>query len=66
MGMFKPEVPEPLPAPAPVRIPNPDDADMLEARRRKVREEFGRRQGRASTALAPENAGAAYTRTTLG
>jgi hypothetical protein len=51
--------------PDPVRIPSPDDPDLIEARRKKMQEEFSKRQGRSSTQLTPESA-PAYTRTALG
>ena len=48
-------------------IPSPDDAELGEARREKMRKEFASRGGRASTQLTPgDGGGGAYTRTTLG
>ena len=52
--------------PSPVRIPQPDDPDQIAARKEKMMKEFGQRQGRDSTALAPSAPDATYTRTTLG
>lgn len=52
--------------PAPVRIPSPDDPELLAQRRRRMQEEFARRDGYAANTLAPDAAGAAYNRTTLG
>jgi hypothetical protein len=54
--------------PDPVRIPSPDDPDLLEARRKRMQEEFSNRQGRQSTQLSGDSSGArpTYSRTTLG
>lgn len=55
--------------PEPVRIPSPDDPDLIASRRQKMQAEFSQRQGRASTALSgADGAGStqAYSRTTLG
>ena len=52
--------------PDPVRIPSPDDPDMIEARRKKMQEEFANRQGRQSTQLSSAGRDTSYSRTTLG
>lgn len=52
----------PTPAAA-VRIPSPDDPDLMAARRAKTSDEFAKRKGRDSTSLAADGA---YSRTTLG
>lgn len=52
----------PTPA-ASVRIPTPDDPDIRAASRLKTEEEFAKRKGRQSTALAGDST---YSRTTLG
>lgn len=51
--------------PDPVRIPSPDDPDLIEARRKKMQEEFTKREGRQSTQLSAAK-DTAYSRTTLG
>jgi hypothetical protein len=61
----------PLPAapkePTPVRIPAPDDPDLLAARKKSMLDETANRQGRASTVLDKATAtGPNYSRTTLG
>lgn len=65
-----PSVKQPNAAPAmpePVRIPNPMDPDVLEARKKKVQAEFDAQKGRDSTRLTPAaGTDAAYSRTTLG
>lgn len=70
MNAFMPKARQPAAAPPaapePVRIPQPDDPDLIAARKRKVADEFATRQGRASTRLAQPNSGEAYGRTTLG
>ena len=63
--MNTPQMPVAPKMPEPVRIAAPDDPDLLSARRKKLREEFGERQGRESTVLSGRN-GTAYSRTTLG
>lgn len=66
----RPQVVDTTPTPPePVRIPSPDDPDLVASRRQKMQLEFKRRAGRASTALAGADGGGAtqaYTRTTLG
>lgn len=70
-SMFKaPSVAAPK-EPDPVRIPSADDPDLMAARRKKMLDEASGKQGRASTVLAGDKAGAAgsapaYSRTTLG
>lgn len=65
--MGKPQMPSAPKMPDPVRIPGPDDADLIEARRLKMQEEFGKRQGRAATNLsAPAEGQPVHSRTTLG
>lgn len=65
--MKAPKPPPPPEQPAAVRIPSPEDADLIEARRTKMKAEFANRQGRQSTQLAGvDGGGQAYTRTTLG
>ncbi len=50
--------------PEPVRIPQPEDPDVLAARQRRVYEEENNKRGRSSTALS--GGGEAFSRTTLG
>jgi hypothetical protein len=53
--------------PDPVRIPSPDDPDLLEARRRRMQDEMANRQGRQSTQLSGDGGSRpTYSRTTLG
>jgi hypothetical protein len=53
--------------PDPVRIPSPDDPDLIAARRKRMEQEFAGREGKASTQLSPTSGGsAAYSRTSLG
>lgn len=53
--------------PDPIRMPSPDDPELLLARRRKMQEEFAGREGRASTQLGPSSSSSpVYGRTTLG
>jgi hypothetical protein len=60
-------MPAPAPRPPdPVRIPNPQDIDVIEAQRKKMQKEFASRQGRASTDLTGGSDSGAYGRTTLG
>lgn len=68
MDMFSTQKPAPTPAQPPaVRIPGPNDPDVVAARKKKLDEEFGDRRGRDSTRLASrEGSDTAYTRTTLG
>ena len=54
------------PPPEPVRIPGPQDPDVMANRKQRTQEEFQNRRGRRSTRLAPDQGGAAYSRTTLG
>lgn len=65
-SMFAGPQPAPAPpsAPDPIRIPNPSDPDVMQARKNKANEEFGSRRGRESTRLTPPDQ--AYSRTTLG
>lgn len=51
--------------PDPVRIPSPDDPDLIAARRQRMRDEYNDREGRQSTMLSPGTNGA-YSRTALG
>ena len=51
--------------PDPVRVPNADDPDVIEARKRKTAETFANRRGRESTDLS-QSGGPSYSRTTLG
>lgn len=65
--MGKPSLPAAPKMPEAVRIPSPDDPDLIEARRQKMQEEFSKRQGRAATNLTPAaDAQPSYSRTTLG
>lgn len=50
--------------PDPVRIPSPDDPDLLLEQRRRRQQETAGRQGRESTVLSSD--APAYNRTTLG
>lgn len=61
MKMKAPAMPKPQ---EPVRVPTPEDPDIIEARRARTLEEEAKRKGRASTSLSGE--GGAFTRTTLG
>lgn len=51
--------------PEPVRIAAPDDPDLMEARRKKMAEEFRNREGRSSTQLSGDTQ-RAYARAKLG
>jgi hypothetical protein len=51
--------------PEPVRLPSPDDPDLIASRRKKMKEEFAGRGGRASTELSGGSS-TSYSRTTLG
>lgn len=54
-----------MPKPAsPVRVPNADDPDVLDARRKKMLDEMANKDGRASTNLSGNSP--SYNRTTLG
>jgi hypothetical protein len=68
-SLFAPKMPPapPPPAPRPVAtMPDPDSADVIEARRR-AQTDILRRAGRGSTILtAPENRGSDYSSRTLG
>lgn len=64
MSMGTPQPPAAPKMPDPVRIPSPDDPELLVARRQKMQEEFARRGGRRSTALSGGTGD--YSRTTLG
>ena len=65
--MGKPQMPAMPKMPDPVRIPSPDDPDLIEARRLKMQKEFSKRQGRAATNLTPAaDAQPVHSRTTLG
>jgi hypothetical protein len=66
---MSPKMPAAAPAPKapePVRVPGPQDPDVMANRRQRTQEEFEGRRGRRSTQLAPDQGGAAYSRTTLG
>lgn len=52
--------------PDPVKIASPDDPELLEARRRKMQEEFRKREGRQATQLSGDDSRPVYNRTTLG
>lgn len=54
--------------PDPVRIPTPNDPDIVMARRQRISAEFRSRQGRDSTMLETGggNNNPTYSRTTLG
>jgi len=52
-------------APDPVKIASPDDPGLIEARRRKMQEEFKKREGRDATQLSGDTR-PTYSRTTLG
>lgn len=60
MGGMAPKMPDPI------RVPTPDDPDLLAARRKKMQDEFASKQGRESTQLSTDGASRAYSRTTLG
>ena len=68
-SLFAPKMPPapPPPAPKPVAtMPDPDSADVIEARRR-AQADILRRAGRSSTILtAPENRDSDYSSRTLG
>jgi hypothetical protein len=60
------DFPEPPPAPKmpdPVRIPSPNDPDMIAARKQRQRGYLQSKEGRTETELGE---GAAFSRTTLG
>jgi hypothetical protein len=59
--MKTPKMPTPA---APVRVPTPDDPDVMMARKRRTMEEENSRKGRSSTSLS--GGAADYSRTTLG
>lgn len=50
--------------PAQVRLPSPDDPELMASRRRQMQETMMSRQGRKSTELTTPSV--AYSRTTLG
>lgn len=55
--------------PEQIKIPSPDDPELLAARKKKMQDEFASRQGRDSTKLAGTavpGTSPAYSRTTLG
>jgi hypothetical protein len=64
--MGAPQMPASPKMPDPVRIPSPDDPALMEARRKRMQEEFGAREGRASTQLSQDANSGAYSRTRLG
>ena len=68
-SLFAPKMPALPPAPAPkppATMPDPESADVIEARRR-AQADILRRAGRASTILtALENRGGDYASRTLG
>lgn len=65
-----PKMPQPAAAPLPpepVRMPTPNDPDVVSAMKVKTAEELAGRKGRDSTRLAPaSNAQPTYARTALG
>lgn len=63
MKMFSPSMPKPADQPDPVRIPSPDDPDLIAARKNAMRTMLSSRDGSASTDFdsAPK-----YARTQLG
>jgi len=63
--MKAPQPPAAPKQPDPIRIPSPDDPELIAARRKKVQEERTSRAGRSSTQLSGDS-GPAYSRTTLG
>lgn len=68
MSLFgkMPQITQPK-MPDPVRLPSPDDPDLVAARKKKMQDEMANRQGRDSTKLAGGAVGSpAYSRTTLG
>ncbi len=62
--MPKPSTPQQPKQPDPVRIPSPDDPELLLEQRRRRQEEMAGRQGRESTVLSSDSP--SYNRTTLG
>lgn len=52
--------------PDPVRLPDPEDPELLAIRRERMSKEFNERQGRESTQLSSDAGARAYSRTTLG
>lgn len=62
-----PPAPRPQAAPKqpdPVRIPSPDDPELMLDQRRRRQQEMASRQGRESTVLSSDTP--SYNRTTLG
>jgi hypothetical protein len=67
MGMFKPSQPDPRPKePDAIRLPSPDDPDIMAARKRKLQDTIGRASGRQSTDLTSGASQTPYTRSSLG
>jgi len=53
--------------PEQVKMSSPDDPDLIDARRRKMQEEFAKREGRQATQLSGDGGPRpVYNRTTLG
>lgn len=50
--------------PDPVRVPSPDDPELMLEQRRRRQQELSTRQGRESTVLSSDTP--SYNRTTLG
>lgn len=66
---MSPKVSPPPALPDPVRLPSPDDPDILASRKKKAEDEFANRRGRESTNLSGEGAAGSvqpYARTSLG
>lgn len=64
-----PKIPDLPKMPDPVRIPSPDDPELIVARRRKMQEDANGRQGRFSTMLSNDSTATgtpSFNRTTLG
>lgn len=62
-----PAIPPAPKMPDPVRIPSPDDPELIAARRKKMQDDATNREGRTSTMLSGDTTGTpAYNRTTLG
>jgi hypothetical protein len=66
MDMFSAKMPAAPKMPDSIRIPSPDDPDMIAARKKKMQDEFASRQGRSSTVLDSGGGSNSYSRTTLG
>lgn len=52
--------------PDPIKVPSPNDPEVLAQRRQSIQDEFAKRQGRASTDLTSPASAPTYSRTALG